>query len=97
MEEKYCQSCGMPMGETDELYGTNCDGSKNGDYCKYCYDGGAFAADCSMEEMIEFCVPIMAGENSGMSEEEARGMMRQFFPNLKRWKEAPVQPEGDMV
>jgi len=22
MEERYCQSCGMPMGETNEYYGT---------------------------------------------------------------------------
>lgn len=28
MNEKYCQSCGMPMGNTDELYGTNADGKK---------------------------------------------------------------------
>ena len=31
MEEKYCQSCGMPMGDTAELYGTNEDGSRNED------------------------------------------------------------------
>ena len=36
MEEKFCQCCGMPMGETDELYGTNKDGSKSQDYCEYC-------------------------------------------------------------
>ena len=28
MEEKYCQSCGMPMCGTDKLYGTEKDGSK---------------------------------------------------------------------
>ena len=28
MNQKFCQCCGMPMGETDELYGTNADGSK---------------------------------------------------------------------
>ena len=27
---KYCQSCGMPL--TDEVLGTNADGSKNEDY-----------------------------------------------------------------
>ena len=40
MEEKYCQSCGMPMGINDELYGTEVNGSKNNDYCKYCYEQG---------------------------------------------------------
>ncbi|MDP4110063.1 MAG: zinc ribbon domain-containing protein, partial [Bacillota bacterium] len=31
MEEKYCQSCGMPMGCTDELYGTEKGGGKSRD------------------------------------------------------------------
>ena len=31
MEERFCQSCGMPMGDTDELYGTEADGSKSTD------------------------------------------------------------------
>ena len=85
MEEMYCQSCGMPLGEGDELYGTNADGSKNEDYCSYCFAGGAFTSECTMEEMIEFCVPHMAGANSGMSEDDARKMMGEFFPKLKRW------------
>ncbi len=87
MEEKYCQSCGMPMGETDEIYGTKADGGKNTDYCKYCYDNGAFTSDCTMDEMIEICVPHMASPESGMSEEKARSMMKGFFPELKRWKQ----------
>ena len=87
MEEKYCQCCGMPMGTTDEMYGTNADGSKSEDYCKYCFENGAFTADCTMDEMIEACVPHMASANSGMSEDEARKMMKGFFPKLKRWKQ----------
>ena len=67
--------------------GTNADGSKNEDYCKYCFENGKFAQDCTMQEMIEFCVPHMAAGNSGMSEDEARKMMCGFFPTLKRWKE----------
>ncbi|GHV56407.1 transcriptional regulator [Synergistales bacterium] len=85
MEEKYCQSCAMPMGATDEMYGTNADVSKNADYCKYCYENGAFTREITMDGMIEFCVPHMASANSGMSEDEARNMMREFFPTLKRW------------
>lgn len=86
MEEKLCQSCGMPMGEQDELFGTNQDGSKNLEYCKYCYEKGAFTAECTMEEMIEFCVPHMADEASGITPEKAREMMQQYFPALKRWQ-----------
>lgn len=86
MEERYCQSCGMPMGDTDEMYGTNLDGSKNEDYCKYCYDKGAFTSECTMDEMIDFCVKPMVDANTEMSEEQARSMMQGFFPTLKRWK-----------
>ena len=28
MKQKFCQSCGMPL--TDDVLGTNADGSKNG-------------------------------------------------------------------
>ncbi|MPW24248.1 transcriptional regulator [Alkalibaculum sp. M08DMB] len=86
MEVKYCQSCAMPMGDTDEMYGTNSDGTKNEDYCKYCYMEGSFTSDISKEEMIEVCVPHMVSGNSGMNEDESRNMMKDFFPTLKRWK-----------
>lgn len=88
MNEKYCECCGMPMGGTDELYGTNADGRKSKDYCKYCYENGAFTSDCTMDEMIEFCVPHMVEGNTGMTQETARNMMKEFFPTLKRWKKS---------
>jgi hypothetical protein len=84
METQYCQSCAMPMSDAG-LYGTNADGSKSGDYCKYCYENGVFAQDCTMDEMIAFCVPHMVSAHADMSEDEARKMMREFFPTLKRW------------
>ena len=86
MEERYCQSCGMPMGQTDELYGTEADGTKSRDYCKYCYENGAFTAQCTMEEMIDFCVQPMIENVSGMTEAGAREMMQAQFPLLKRWQ-----------
>lgn len=85
MNQRFCQSCGMPM-EAEEVYGTEKDGSKNADYCKYCYEKGAFTFDGSMEEMIEICVPHMTEGNPNMTAEQARGMMQNFFPGLKRWK-----------
>lgn len=87
MNEKFCQCCGLPMGETDTLYGTNGDGSKNLDYCQYCFENGAFTFNGTMEEMIEICVPHVAAGNSGMSGDEARKTMLEWFPTLKRWKE----------
>lgn len=88
MEERFCQSCGMPMGDTDALYGTEADGSKSGDYCHYCYEKGAFLSACTMEEMIEQCVPAMATPESGWTPEQARDGMRKWFPTLKRWRES---------
>jgi len=82
---KFCQSCGMPLTEK-EILGTNADGSKNEDYCMYCYEKGDFKDNMTMEQMIEFCIPHMVKGNSGMTEEEARKSMHEFFPTLKRWK-----------
>lgn len=85
MEEKYCQSCGMPMGETDKMYGIETDGTKSKDYCKYCYENGEFTFNGSMEEMIELCAPNMASANPDITEDKAREMMKEWFPTLKRW------------
>ena len=52
MEERYCQSCGMPMGQGDGLYGTEADGGKSADYCKYCYDKGAFTFHGTMDRNL---------------------------------------------
>lgn len=85
MTAALCQSCAMPM-ESSELYGTNSDGSQNPDYCKYCYEDGAFKADITQEQMIEECVPHMLSANPGMDGEGARAIMHQVFPSLKRWR-----------
>ena len=84
-QTKLCQSCGMPMGETSELYGTNADGSKSGDYCHYCFKDGLFTADITMSQMIEHCIPYVIEGNAGMTEDQARKMMEGFYPALKRW------------
>ncbi|HRX58820.1 MAG TPA: zinc ribbon domain-containing protein [Eubacteriales bacterium] len=85
MEERYCQSCGMPMGPTDELYGTEQDGTKSKDYCQYCYQNGAFTSECTMQEMIDYCVNPMLENVPGMTEAQARDIMGKMFPQLKRW------------
>lgn len=84
----FCQSCGMPM-PTDELLGTNKDGSLNGEYCCYCYKDGAFVQDCTMDEMIDHCIRYLDEFNGAcatkFTKEEATAQMRQHFPLLKRW------------
>jgi len=83
MENKICQSCAMPLGSED-LLGTNKDGSINNDYCKYCYDKGEFIDKVSMEEYIEMCSQF--GEQAGMTNEQMKEHCSKIFPTLKRWK-----------
>ena len=88
MQEKFCESCGMPMGETDEMYGTESNGSKSTDYCKYCYDNGAFTSpDTTLEEMIETVAALMVSD-FGFSPEDAKEQCNAGLPTLKRWKTA---------
>ena len=87
---QFCQSCGMPLTQNEDC-GTNADGSINFDYCKYCYEGGKFLQDCTMEEMIEHCAQFVDEVNKHMprpmTRDEYKAMMRGFFPMLKRWKQ----------
>ena len=85
-EMKFCQSCGMPLGETDQMLGTEKDGSKSSLYCKYCYENGSFTVDCTMEEMIDFCTGPMTEHNPEMTRKEAKERMEAFFPYLERWR-----------
>ena len=88
-EMKFCQSCGMPL--TEDVLGTNADGSKNEDYCMYCYKDGKFLQDCTMEEMIEHCAQFVGAVNEGLekpiTKEEYIGQMKTYFPQLKRWRQ----------
>lgn len=81
---KICQSCGMPM-ENAEMYGINKDGSKNDEYCIYCYPNGEFNnPNETFEEMVETCVPFMMKE--GYTEEQARNYLNETLKDLKRWQ-----------
>lgn len=81
---KICQSCGMPISNSDEL-GTEKDGSLSEDYCKYCYGGGEFIDKVSMNEYIEMCSKY--GEQAGMTNEQMKQFCTKLFPTLKRWKQ----------
>jgi hypothetical protein len=74
----------MPL-EKEEDYGTNADGSKNEEYCIYCYKDGKFIHDIgSVEEYIEMNIPY--AEQAGMTTEQMREHCERVFPTLKRWK-----------
>lgn len=84
MDKPICQSCGMPLAVAHD-FGTNADGSRNEDFCTYCYKEGAFMfPDATVASMVEVCVPhVVSGQ--GISEQEARSMLSKFIPTLKRW------------
>ena len=81
---KLCQSCAMPLAKAED-FGTNADGSKNEDYCQYCYVDGAFSGDCTMYEMIEACIPFCIEAGVYKDADEAQAAMHDYFPKLKRW------------
>lgn len=80
----FCQSCGMPMSDISQR-GTNSDGSINNDYCVYCYKDGKFTFDGSMEEMIEFCIPMEVEAKVYPDADTARENLLKYYPTLKRW------------
>lgn len=74
----------MPMGK-EEDFGTNEDGSRNREYCHFCFAKGEFTdRGITLEQMIE----KLAGfsKQMGMSEEEGREIAKKVLPTLKRWK-----------
>lgn len=82
-ENKFCQSCGMPMKKDPQGGGTNADGSKNLEYCSYCFQNGEFSFQGTVNEFQESCRQHMveSGHNKFMAWIFTRGMKR-----LRRWK-----------
>ncbi|PIN77799.1 transcriptional regulator [Candidatus Woesearchaeota archaeon CG10_big_fil_rev_8_21_14_0_10_34_8] len=79
-----CQSCGMPA-DNEEDYGTEADGSKNYEYCCYCYQNGKFTDEgITVEEKIEKNIQVAV--RMGMDEDKAKELAGKVIPTLKRWK-----------
>lgn len=75
----YCQCCSMPIPD-EEMHGTEADGSKSADFCKYCYDQGDFTAKgMAMDEFIEATAPMEA-KALGVSLDEAVSLMATLLP-----------------
>ena len=80
----------MPQGELDEMYGpgTEADGTQNPDYCKQCYDNGAFTEPgITLEAQIERIAAVMV-KDFGFSPEDAIEQCKAGIPMLKRWRTA---------
>jgi len=81
--ENFCQSCSMPL-DNPELLGTEKDGSKNPEYCKYCYQQGAFTTPgMALKDMSLLVVAQMEKMNFDATTID---MTVSSLPHLKRWK-----------
>ena len=79
-----CQSCGMPM-EKEKDFGTNSDGSKNMEFCCFCYQNGRFTDEgITMEQKVEKSIEI--AKKMGIPGDKAREMASNVIPKLKRWQ-----------
>ena len=79
----FCQSCSMPL-DGKEMLGTERDASLNHEYCKYCYQNGAFInPEMTLDEMRAIVKTQM--EKRKIDDSVTR-MALNSLPNLKRWK-----------
>jgi hypothetical protein len=91
-ENTKCGSCGMPLGEFmadgNKLYnyGFEKDGSRNPEYCIFCYSDGGFKEPfITMQKIMERSVENMIYELHIPSEKAVETAQR-IIPHLKRWK-----------
>jgi DNA-binding XRE family transcriptional regulator len=82
--EPACQCCGTPFSVPNMDRGHDADGHENPDYCKWCYDQGAFAYE-TMDDVIETSASYLV-EATGMDLDEAVSFMGALLPTLDHWK-----------
>lgn len=83
MENKaLCQSCGMPL-DTEEFKGTEKNGKKSKEYCKYCYENGSF----KHPEMNLFDMQQNVQNQMKKLEHHEYAIQKaiNILPALKRW------------
>ena len=79
-----CQSCGMPLAK-DEDKGSNSDGSKNGEYCRFCYKNGAFSdPDFTVYDMAQHVCQVITAKDA-IPEAKALIIAKDKLSSLKRW------------
>ncbi len=81
----FCQSCSMPLEKAQD-FGTDAAGFRVNDYCRHCFANGVFTEPhISMTAMIDRCVTIMS-QRGIMPEPQARSLLNDVMPRLKRWR-----------
>lgn len=80
---KLCQSCGMPL-EIEAVKGTEKNGLKNDEYCKYCYTDGSFKnPKMTLQDMENNVITIM--KKLDLKEDVIQNTL-PILLTLKRWK-----------
>lgn len=84
-ENKFCQSCGMPLNKDPQKGGTEKDGSLSKLYCSYCYQNGEFTSPeiDTAEKMQAFCFEQMRKHGSPKI---IAWLFTRMIPKLARWK-----------
>jgi len=78
----------MPLGRPED-FGTSASGYRVNDYCHHCYQNGAFTdPEVTLKQMTDRCVAIMANRGI-MPEANARALLTEVMPRMKRWREPP--------
>ena len=78
-----CQSCGIPL-DNETLKGTEKNGLKNEEYCKFCYDQGGYTnPNLTLDELKE-TVEIQMKKLK--LPDDAIEDALNILPNLNRWK-----------
>jgi hypothetical protein len=80
----------MPLAKPED-FGTGPDGYRINDYCHYCFENGPFTEpNITMKDMINKCINIMVKQGI-MPEHQARSLMKDTIPKLKRWKGSSIK------
>jgi len=80
-----CQSCSMPLLKKED-YGTNADGSPSKEYCRFCFQKGAFTEPgITFDEMVDKVAHVTIAKVA-MPEEKALEIAKLELLQLKRWK-----------
>lgn len=67
-----------------EDFGTNADGTRNTEYCHYCFQNGAFVnPNASVQDVVDLSVAAMKRMHMPDS---LIDQTRQYIPTLKRWR-----------
>lgn len=89
-----CQSCGMPLRTgipMDQAFlGTAADGSPVQEYCKFCYQNGAFVEPAlTLQDMIAKSVSHMT-RVMHYPPDQAKELSTEIIPKLGRWQKTEV-------